>query len=125
VAACAKYYHVTMKDVLGDGRQLATVKARHAAMLLMRSELHLSYPQIGRQFLKDHTTAIYAIRHIEERIAEGGTVAQEVDEIRALLNGKPTPCPRCERIDASIAALRRALETALGEIEALEEGRGG
>lgn len=122
VAACAKYYGVAMEDVLGDGRQLAIVKARHAAMLLMRSELHLSYPQIGRQFLRDHTTALYAVRHIEERIACGGVIAEQIAEIRTLISRKPVPCTRCERIDEAIVRIKRAIEMAQGEIEALEDG---
>lgn len=63
----AKYYHVSMDDILGPKRDKDIVVPRQVAMYILRSELHLSFPKIARELgRKDHTTAIHSVEKIEK-----------------------------------------------------------
>lgn len=81
-AAC-DHFGVTGDDVLGDNRGTYAVNARHVAMWLMR-DAGRTYPEIGREMERDHTSAIYAVKRVNKTPA---LLAVAV-EIRALLTGE-------------------------------------
>lgn len=63
---------IRIADLLGRGRVKVLVAARQAAMVRCREEFGWSMPVIGRQFGRDHTTVLHAIRqHQARRDAEG------------------------------------------------------
>ncbi len=79
----AKYFHLSMEDILGPKRDKDIVVPRQIAMYLLRSELHLSFPKIAHELgRKDHTTAIHSIDKIEKEINYGGDIKQQVDEVK-------------------------------------------
>ncbi|MFN7400330.1 MAG: helix-turn-helix domain-containing protein [Sandaracinobacter sp.] len=56
-----------LQDILGPYRAHDCVRARFAAIWVVRQALPLSLPQIGRAFGgRDHTTIISALRRAEE-----------------------------------------------------------
>lgn len=62
----AKYFQISIEDILGPKRDKDIVVPRQVAMYMLRSELHLSFPKIARELgRKDHTTAIHSVEKIE------------------------------------------------------------
>jgi chromosomal replication initiator protein len=67
IERCAKYYQISLDDILGPKRDKDIVVPRQVAMYLLRSELHLSFPKIAHELgRKDHTTAIHSVDKIEK-----------------------------------------------------------
>ncbi|MFA7302476.1 MAG: helix-turn-helix domain-containing protein [Candidatus Paceibacterota bacterium] len=64
----ASMYGVDVDDLLGSRRQSNFILPRHTIMYLLRKELGLSFPMIGKIMGKDHTTIIYAYHKIESFI---------------------------------------------------------
>jgi hypothetical protein len=62
IAEVAKETGVSVADILGPRRLAPIAAARRIAMQRIRNELGYSYPQIGRMFGRDHSTAIWACR---------------------------------------------------------------
>lgn len=59
---------------------------RQIAMYLLRSELHMSFPQIARELgRKDHTTAIHSVEKIEKQIKLDFMIREQVAELREVL----------------------------------------
>lgn len=50
---------VTIREVVGRGRDRALVEARREFVTRARAETNASYPAIGRAMNRDHTTAIH------------------------------------------------------------------
>lgn len=61
-------------DLLGKARTPSVVKARHAAMWAA-FQAGLSFSEIGREFGRDHTTVISAVRKVEAERAKKGARA--------------------------------------------------
>lgn len=79
----ARYFKVSMDDILGPKRDKDIVVPRQIAMYMLRSELHLSFPKIAHELgRKDHTTAIHSVDKIEKQMDFSGPIKQYVDEIR-------------------------------------------
>lgn len=60
-------------------------RARHAAMLVMRDELDLSFPSIGSIFRTNHSTVMHGIRAARDRCEVDSTYRGRVESIRASL----------------------------------------
>jgi chromosomal replication initiator protein len=82
----AKYFHVSLEDILGPKRDKDIVVPRQVAMYMLRSELHLSFPKIARELgRKDHTTASHSIDKIEKEMSYEGVIKQSVNELKERL----------------------------------------
>lgn len=62
----ATYYDLRTADLLGKSRQRQVVFARQVAMMMCRSMLALSLPEIGRIFGRDHSTVLSSLRKIDD-----------------------------------------------------------
>ncbi|MBX5238649.1 helix-turn-helix domain-containing protein [Rhizobium sp. NLR22b] len=64
---------ITMKDLCGPRRAHPLVDHRQLIMweLKMIVKPEISYPELGRLFRRDHTTALWAVRRVEELKARG------------------------------------------------------
>ena len=65
VQEVAKQYGLDVDEVLGRARSKTVARARCMAMWLTRVRLDMSYPEIGREFDRDHTTVMSAVRGVE------------------------------------------------------------
>lgn len=66
----AKRHHVLFDDILSTARSKNIMLARIDCYLHLRNK-GLSYPEIGKIMLRDHTTIIYVVRkHSHERGTE-------------------------------------------------------
>ncbi len=86
VERTAKYFQVSLDDILGPKRDKDIVVPRQIAMYMLRSELHLSFPKIAHELgRKDHTTAIHSVDKIERELAVDSHLKQYVSDIREKL----------------------------------------
>ncbi|HYH60255.1 MAG TPA: DnaA/Hda family protein, partial [Solirubrobacterales bacterium] len=83
--AVASVVGISRADLLSGKRTPAAVRARHLAMFLARELTPLSLVQIAREFNRDHSTVIHAIRAIDERNEPGSETAGDINSARALL----------------------------------------
>lgn len=67
------FHGVTVEEMESISRRVHIVAARQIAMYLMRTELGLSLPQIGRHFGgRDHTSVLYSVTKVEAFIKNNG-----------------------------------------------------
>lgn len=86
VKSISDYFNITEKILMEKTRRKEVVKPRQIAMYLLRSDLHTSYPHIGRRLgQKDHTTAIHAYKKINNDLKNDKKLEQEINNIRDLM----------------------------------------
>ena len=79
----AKFYNLDEKNLFEVTRRKEIVKPRQVAMFLLRKELKYSFPAIARKFGgKDHTTAIYAYKKINQENEENSKLTDELNLIK-------------------------------------------
>ena len=82
-----KFYNVDEVVLRGTQKNKGTAEARQVAMYLIRKLTNLSLPDIGKEFARDHSTVIYAIRKVEVALKNGDTNMQNnVRDITANIN---------------------------------------
>lgn len=86
VERTAKYFQVSIDEIMGPKRDKDIVVPRQVAMYLLRSELHLSFPKIARELgRKDHTTAIHSVEKIERESGLDAEIKSAISEIKERL----------------------------------------
>ncbi len=65
ISEVSRYYGIEETVLRGTLKNKSTAEARQVAMYLVRKMLNLSYPDIGREFGRDHTTALHSVNKIE------------------------------------------------------------
>lgn len=84
IAKTAEYFGISMEELTGTSRSRVFVTARQIAMYLCRQLTDLSLPKIGEHFGgKDHTTVMYAVKKVEDQIAQRRQMYNQVNEIHA------------------------------------------
>ena len=78
----AKFYDLTVKDLLGTSRVAQVKTPRQVAMYLMSEELGLSTVRIGREFSKDHSTVIHGVRKIRNDMKLDFHLRQQLAALR-------------------------------------------
>lgn len=63
-------YGITREGLLSQSRVRVYSKPRQMAMYLLRNLTKRSYPSIGNQMKRDHTTVIHGVRAIEDRASK-------------------------------------------------------
>lgn len=83
IKTVAKYYGITVEDILGRKRVRNIVLPRQIAMYLSRELTGESFPKIGKEFGgKDHSTVLHSCDKIEEQMASDSQLKNEVQELR-------------------------------------------
>lgn len=86
VERTARYFSISIEDILSPKRDKEIVYPRQIAMYMLRSELHMSFPKIAVELgRKDHTTAIHSVEKIEKESNLDASVRQQLVEIRGRL----------------------------------------
>jgi chromosomal replication initiator protein len=68
-------------------RRKEIVRARQVSMYILREDYNISFPLIGRKMGgRDHTTVIHSCDKVKEAIQTDTELAQEVEQIRAMLS---------------------------------------
>ena len=71
ISEVSRFYSIPESTLRGTLKNKGTAEARQVAMYLIRQLTNLSLPDIGREFGKDHSTVIYAIRKVEKAMDQG------------------------------------------------------
>lgn len=78
----AAFYSVPAERIRGNAKTRDVVAPRQAAIYLIRELTGMSLPEIGRFMGRDHTTALYAINKIEERLKREPALANELNDLK-------------------------------------------
>ena len=77
------YYDVPHSELVGQKRSRKIVYARQIAIYLTRQMLDLPYNNIGKSFGgRDHTTIMYSVTNIEEKLKENRELREELENIK-------------------------------------------
>ncbi len=76
-----KYYHLPANSLRTKKRSNDIAYPRHIAMYLSREVLNESYPQIGDEFGRDHSTVMSAVRKIKENLSGDTELAEKIQEL--------------------------------------------
>ena len=87
ISQVCKFYSVDETVLRGTLKNKGTTEARQMAIYLIRKLTNLSLPDIGKEFNRDHSTVLYAIRKVEMALKNGDTNMQNnVRDITANIN---------------------------------------
>ena len=80
------YFGISAMDLTSQRRNKELVWPRQIVMYLLRHEMSLSYPRIGKELnKKDHTTIIHGVGKIEKEIARNSELQKELSSIKEKL----------------------------------------
>ena len=87
IAEVCSFYGIEENVLRGTLKDKATAEARQIAMYLIRSMTkgELSFPDIGKEFGKDHTTVMHACKRVEAKKAQ---LSKTLADIEANINSK-------------------------------------
>ena len=87
ITQVCKFYNVDESVIRGTQKNKGTAEARQVAMYLIRKLTNLSLPDIGKEFGRDHSTVLYAIRKVEVALKNGDSHMQNnIRDITANIN---------------------------------------
>jgi len=87
ITQVCKFYNLDESVIRGTQKNKGTAEARQIAMYLIRKLTNLSLPDIGKEFDRDHSTVLYAIRKVEVSLKNGDQYMQDrVRDITANVN---------------------------------------
>lgn len=66
--AVTNHYDIEVDDLTSKRRFGHLIEPRHVAMFIMRRGFNYSTPQIGRALSRDHSTVLWAIRSVDQRM---------------------------------------------------------
>ena len=80
------YYKVSHADIISGKRSRNIVYARQIAIYLSRQLLDLPLSFIGKNFGgRDHTTVIYSISNVEEKMKGNREIREEIESIKRMI----------------------------------------
>ena len=89
IAEVARFYAIDESVLRSTLKNKNTAEARQLAMHLIRRMTNLSLPEIGREFGRDHSTVIHALKRVEQQLAApGSTLADNIRDITEAINNK-------------------------------------
>lgn len=87
ITQVSKFYNVDESLLRGAQKNKGTAEARQTAMYLIRKLTNLSLPDIGKEFGRDHSTVLYAIRKVEVALKNGDqTMQNNIRDITSNIN---------------------------------------
>ena len=87
ISQVCKFYSVDESELRSAKKSKGIAEPRQVAMYLVRKLTNLSLPDIGQEFAKDHSTALYNIRKVETALKSGDTELQNnIRDITANIN---------------------------------------
>ena len=87
ISQVCKFYSIDEAVIRGTLKNKGTAEARQVAIYLIRKLTNLSLPDIGKEFARDHSTILYAIRKVEVALKNGDSNMQNnIRDITANIN---------------------------------------
>ncbi len=81
----ANYYDIKPSDIRGAGRTRAISRPRQIAMYLSRKLTKSSFPELGRDFKKDHSSVISAFKKMSKIVDQGEELSADIAKIESTL----------------------------------------
>ena len=89
ISEVCRFYSIEENILRSTQKTRNTAEARQVAMYLIRKMTNLSLPDIAKEFGKNHTTVLHAIRRIEEELRNTTNGLQDnIREITANINSR-------------------------------------
>jgi len=86
VKVVSSFYNIEEESIYKKTRKKEVVKPRQLIMYILREDFSIPYPTIGQKMGgRDHTTVIHSYEKIKKELQGDSSLAQEIDQIRALL----------------------------------------
>lgn len=83
IKVVSEFFKIDTDDILSAKRSHELVWPRQIIMYLLRHEMNLSFPKIGKELnKKDHTTAIHGVGKIEKEIGRNEDLKKELTMIK-------------------------------------------
>lgn len=77
------YYDLSIDDILGKSREQKLAFPRQVLMYLLREELKISFPSIGKEIGgRDHTTVMHACDKIKRELENNDRTKKDVESIK-------------------------------------------
>ena len=87
ISQVCKFYNIDDSVIRSTKKSKGVADARQMAMYLIRQLTNLSFPDIGKEFARDHTTVMHAVKKVESSLKSGDTTLQNaVRDITANIN---------------------------------------
>ena len=87
ISQVCKFFSIEETVIRSTLKNKGTNEARQVAMYLIRKLTNLSFPEIGKEFGRDHTTVIHACNKIESSLKmEDTTLQKNIRDITANIN---------------------------------------
>ena len=89
ISEVCRFYSIEESVLRSTQKTKGTAEARQIAMYLIRKMTSLSLPDIAKEFGKNHTTVLYAIRRVEEELRNTSNGLQDnIRDITANINSR-------------------------------------
>jgi len=88
IAETCRLFHVHPRDLVGDYRFDFLMPARFALAKALRLR-GWTYPQIGRELGRDHSTIIYRVREAEYRMGKDPSYAEKIHHLATYTIERP------------------------------------
>ena len=79
------FYKVSHADLVGKKRNRNIIYARQIAMYLCRQMLDLPFNDIGKKFNRDHSTVMYSVSNVEEKMKENRELREEIETLQQII----------------------------------------
>ena len=88
INAVCDFYHIKTTQLKGPKRDASLVRARQVTMYLLKSELRLTYVEIGNLLGgRDHTTIMHGVEKMEGLVENKATISEDISGITRSLRG--------------------------------------
>lgn len=77
-----EYFNVTHAELIGKKRAANITYARQIAIYLCRTMIDIPHNTIGGEFNRDHSTIMYSVKSVEERLKDSQQLNEELEIIR-------------------------------------------
>ena len=79
------FYKVSHADLVGKKRTRNIIYARQIAIYLSRQMLDLPFNDIGKKFNRDHSTVMYSVTNVGEKMKESRELREELETLKQLI----------------------------------------
>lgn len=86
IKTVCNFFNVSISDIIGKSRMKNVVLPRQISIYLMRNLTNLSLKEIGKLFMKDHTTIIHSIEKVQD-LKKDKKIKEIIDRITYELEG--------------------------------------
>jgi len=79
------FYRISHADLIGKKRTRNIIYARQIGIYLCRQMLDLPFNDIGKKFNRDHSTVMYSVTNVEEKMKENREQREEIETLQQLI----------------------------------------